>query len=763
MRRLLSLAPVWLAIAVLLSATPALAQKRVALVIGNSAYRNVAPLPGPVQSSAAIAKMFRDAGFTVLHEDNVDNLAFRRAIRRFGDAALDAEMVVVYYAGHGIEVNGANYLIPVDAKLANDRDAADEAVPLDRLMQEVEDVGGKNMRLRLILLDACRDNPFARTMRVVRQGAARVAGPGRIGAVQPTDGSDMLVAYAAKAGQASDDGDGSTSPFTEALLRSLTVPGLDIRLAFGRVRDDVLKSTNNKQEPFVYGSLGGDVVSLVAGPSQLQMVDPVAAKADYDLVAQIGTRKSFEIFLNTYKTGFYADLARQQLAELEKLDQQPKQAANAPLSTPVARPNTEEQRAWSRLEGTTDIAQLRAFVRKYPSSPQAILAQNRVEVLQKGVREREEKAAAEKRAEDFRKVEADKQRLEREVAAATSQRTEEERRFREAKTEADRKAAEAAARRADDERRAKIAELERVQAEERRKKREEEERLAFVEEERKRVELGADRRRRPPLPSQIAATEPVSPPERAPTPSRNSEADEAWRNIESSMDVAVIEQFVARYPNSIWRFHAEGRIRRLKSPVLPDFPWPPPAASTSYVLPRTLFKNIATIGQLNDAIVAALEQTGYVTRSFFRTPSGGVALVTQLERINNDGSPRVENERWPVSLPSQQFELDLPAFLKGLFFVERGRYRVTVFIMQEEPFTQSTAKVEARDARQWLQRGTNVLPPQEAARPADQVNCTALIYEFASDGKAVKMVDSRITGRQHLAKAGILPRLEKPN
>ena len=136
--------------------------------------------------------------------------------------------------------------------------------------------------------------------------------------------------------------------------------------------------------------------------------------------------------------------------------------------------------------------------------------------------------------------------------------------------------------------------------------------------------------------------------------------------------------------------------------ALPDFPWPPPASSASYVLPRTLFKQHKTIGEVSDAIVSALEQTGYVTRSFFRTPIGGIALVTQLERINNDGSPRAERERWPASIPSGQSVLDLAAFLRGLFFVDPGRYRVTVFIIQDHPFSQSTAKVTAREARTWI-------------------------------------------------------------
>ena len=514
--RLLPLAAIaWGAIVLASSTVAAWAEKRVALIIGNSAYQSVSKLPNPAKDAKAIGAMFKNAGFEVIIQQDVGNLDFKRAIRRFGDASLDADIAVVFYAGHGIEVGGINYLIPVDAKLASDRDAQDEAVSLDRLMQEVEDSGNKSMRLRLIILDACRDNPFIKTMRVARPGGrSRSTGAGGLGAVQPTAGSDMLVAYAAKQGQTADDGDGDHSPFTQALLRSLPIPGLDIRLAFGRVRDDVLKTTNNKQEPYVYGSLGGGVVSLVPAAPQVQASDASAVKADYNLVAQIGTKKAFEIFLGTYKTGFYADLARAQLEELNKLEQKAKQASLEPQRAPTASgPNTEEARIWGRLEGTTDITALQNFIKRYPNSQQAILAQSRVDILQRNARERaegvrraeeerqrlereaarqrEEKAAAEReaarqRAEEARRATAERQRLEREAAL---QRAEEERRAKAAKSEAERLAALAAAERAAEERRAKLAELQKQQAErEAARKREEEEQLARKAEQLKRAE-----------------------------------------------------------------------------------------------------------------------------------------------------------------------------------------------------------------------------------------------------------------------------------
>jgi len=191
--------------------------------------------------------------------------------------------------------------------------------------------------------------------------------------------------------------------------------------------------------------------------------------------------------------------------------------------------------------------------------------------------------------------------------------------------------------------------------------------------------------------------------------------------------------------------------------AVPVFPWPPPAASASYVLPHDLFKDRNTIGQSTAAIVAALESEGYVDRSFFATPAGGVALVTRLERINDDGSHVVETQRWPAVGKDQQYSstLDLTRLLRGLFFAEPGRYRIIVFILQNEAFSQSETRISEEDAQAWLHKGLNVLPPELADRSFDKGDCTALIYEFVNTGGGVHTVESQITGRQHLRMAGL--------
>jgi hypothetical protein len=395
---------------------PAWADKRVALIIGNSRYQTVPQLPNPSRDASAVAQMFRDAGFdSVDLQLDVGNLEFKRAIRRFEAAADDADIAVVYYAGHGLEIGATNYLIPTDARLASDRDADDEAIALERMVSSAD--GAK--RLRLIILDACRDNPFVGTMRRERKVANRAVTAG-LGRVEPTS-TDTLIAYAAKAGSTADDGDGQHSPFTSAILKDLPVPGLDVRLAFGRVRDDVLKNTGNRQEPFVYGSLGGGNVSLVAPPAVKQETPVSDVKADFELVQQIGTARAWEVFLRQHPTGFYADLAR---------------------------------------------AQIEALSKRFPDSPLSITAQQRIDVLKQAAQQREDKARAEREAARAAAEEAQRQADQKKAElAAQKKREDDERRAREAEAaeKAKAAAAEAAAqkKRVDDERRAAAAEADR--------------------------------------------------------------------------------------------------------------------------------------------------------------------------------------------------------------------------------------------------------------------------------------------------------------
>jgi hypothetical protein len=194
---------------------------------------------------------------------------------------------------------------------------------------------------------------------------------------------------------------------------------------------------------------------------------------------------------------------------------------------------------------------------------------------------------------------------------------------------------------------------------------------------------------------------------------------------------------------------------------LPEFPWPPPPSSTSYVLPDAFFAKTPTMGSAVKLILASLERNGYVEWSFFRTKRGGVALVTRLERINDDGSSAMASERWP-SEASRSVSVDLFKFWRGLFFVEPGHYRIIVFILEDFPFTQGGKGVTSPEANKWLHDGSNGLPPAVEETPyTSTFHCYALIYEFANDGSVERrVVDSSLTGKQHLEKSGILATIE---
>src|ERR1700687_1013651 len=188
---------------------PALAEKRVALVLGNSAYQNVPRLPNPVNDGAVIAATLKDAGFDVVDSrHDLPAAETRRELRDFADRARD----------HGIEVDSTNYLIPVDAKLERDTDVYDEAFSLERVLLAIEPA----KQLRLVILDACRDNPFAKTMK--RTVASRAIGQG-LAKIEPTS-PNMLIAYSAKAGSTALDGDGRDEPFNVGPAKHLTTPGV---------------------------------------------------------------------------------------------------------------------------------------------------------------------------------------------------------------------------------------------------------------------------------------------------------------------------------------------------------------------------------------------------------------------------------------------------------------------------------------------------------------------------------------------------------
>jgi uncharacterized protein with WD repeat len=226
--------------------TPA-PDRRVALVIGNSAYRNVQHLANPSNDAELIGAALRRTGIedvTVAHD--LDREGMVAALKAFARKADAADWAVIYYAGHGIEIGGTNYLIPVDAKLETDRDVPEEAISLEQLQTKL---AGAH-KLKLIVLDACRNNPFASQMKMTVAKRSVVRGLTRF---EPTGAT--LVVYAAKEGTTAVDGDGKDSPFALSFAKRIVERGVEINMAFRFVRQDVLVTTGSQQEPFVYGSL----------------------------------------------------------------------------------------------------------------------------------------------------------------------------------------------------------------------------------------------------------------------------------------------------------------------------------------------------------------------------------------------------------------------------------------------------------------------------------------------------------------------------
>jgi len=238
--------------------------RRVALVIGNSAYKQVTPLPNPVNDARSIAKSLRDIGFVVSEGINLDRVQMQSTIREFLREAARAQVAVVYYAGHGVQVEGRNYLVPIDVQFQAEGRMTDAMMDMDTITAGLDD----SVRTNIVIMDACRNNPMAATAaatQIASAGANRSiqAGPGlapptSLGAGS-TLGAGTLIAYATAPGQVALDGEGVNSPFSAALSRHIGTPGLEVQQMLTRVRAEVVAATKSKQVPWSHSSLLGEV------------------------------------------------------------------------------------------------------------------------------------------------------------------------------------------------------------------------------------------------------------------------------------------------------------------------------------------------------------------------------------------------------------------------------------------------------------------------------------------------------------------------
>ena len=239
--------------------------RRVALVIANATYAGYAPLPNTAVDAGLVAAAFRRAGFSTVEVKADQGIAgFRTALGVFQTQAQGAEVAAVYYAGHGVEVGGRNWLIPTDARLENDAQLAFQAIDADLLIQ-----AAAGARTRLVVLDACRENPFAGRMRRTGRLTSRDAAPGLAAPIGEGARGTLLMYSAAPGELAADGAEGRGSPFARAFARFLPEQGVELRVAAGKIADAVYEETAQAQLPFTSSSLSGEEIYLVAGARTL--------------------------------------------------------------------------------------------------------------------------------------------------------------------------------------------------------------------------------------------------------------------------------------------------------------------------------------------------------------------------------------------------------------------------------------------------------------------------------------------------------------
>src|SRR5262245_9214533 len=295
-------------------ATGAPADTRIALVIGNAAYANTAPLANPGNDVADIAAALRRLNFQVIEGRDLDKRSMERTVRQFAVGLTGADVALFYYAGHGLQVGGQNYLVPTDARLSGEGDVDFESMPLSLIVRQME----REAKTSIVLLDACRDNPLGRNL--ARSMGTRAVQVGQ-GLAEVKTGVGTLIGFSTRPGSVSLDGDGRNSHYAAALLDHIEVPGKDISAMLVSVRNDVLKATTGTQVPWEHTSLTGRVfLRPEPRPSAGQTKDYEKERelAYWNSVRDAKSAPALQAYLERYPGGTFAGLARTLLADLQK-------------------------------------------------------------------------------------------------------------------------------------------------------------------------------------------------------------------------------------------------------------------------------------------------------------------------------------------------------------------------------------------------------------------------------------------------------------
>lgn len=392
-----------LTVTLLLLALPSQAQtRRVALVVGNSAYQHAGALQNAVSDADAVANTLRRLGFTVTLERDQSAVAMRRTLRDFSDAARGADVALFFYAGHGLQMGqrdrAENFLVPIDARLTDARDLEDEAISLSRILQLMD-----GAKARIVILDACRDNPLL--ARMTQAGGTRGVSRG-LAPIEASGAQGTLVAFSTAPGTVAADGTGRNSPFTTALLKHLPTPGLEIRSALTRVRAEVADATRNAQVPWSNDGLlhelflAGEAAAPATTSQQAALAPPTLAPTEvaielafWQSIQNSRNSADFEDYLRRYPTGNFAGLARNRIAAMRETTEATAPAlpsvpppahecdrlAQLPRSSMASVPAFAEGVEFSRIDVPLARRACQVARTAYPTEPRFMALAGRVE------------------------------------------------------------------------------------------------------------------------------------------------------------------------------------------------------------------------------------------------------------------------------------------------------------------------------------------------------------------------------------------------
>lgn len=321
-------------------------ERRLALVIGNGAYTNAPPLKNPPNDARDMAATLKELGFEVASGINVSQREMKSLIRDFGQKLKTGGSGLFYYAGHGVQSKGRNYLIPIEADIQSEIEVEDAGLDVNLVLGYMDDAQNG---LNIVILDACRNNPFARSFRSASNGLAQVDAP-----------TGTLIAYATAPGRVASDGTGQNGLYTSELLKQMRISGLGVTEMFMRVRAEVMKQTANKQVPWESSSLVGTfyfsapakngTASPTSADANRTKIDPVAVEREYwENIRSSTNPQDYRDYLTSYPNGAYSAIAKtklRQFAEVKNTDNTntASKGDSVPTNSPASKPNNTESR-----------------------------------------------------------------------------------------------------------------------------------------------------------------------------------------------------------------------------------------------------------------------------------------------------------------------------------------------------------------------------------------------------------------------------------